>query len=327
MMNRSPYITPIFRIESIFSNKKVLWEEINLVVQKKHVGFTDFIWPKETFITCEAWQTLLGERLEPHLASDFTLDLSNSNNRNAILASLMTLCPWRYSQNCYHLNEVVCQQVIADPASAVVSPKHFNNMTEWTTCIPLTDIQFANRKVFNFYAHKTCLGLYPNKNCDPNCLILTFNIEPEVHDTRLITKDRNFKPMPYVILRADKLQDIDSAIIGFGAFPMQFSSAEDFLHLIKPFISMFNTIFDPITLIESEFVGVKKPHYSDIQTNINFNDLNFPTVKHLAPSNVRSWQVGHNVFAKLKQRQRREALNTLPRLTWTQTETDLVLSI
>lgn len=326
-MNRSPYITPIYRIESIFSQKKVLWEEINSVVHKKYLGFTGFIWSNETFITCEAWQKIFNDRLEPQLASDFTLDLNIPSNRNAILASLMTLGPWRYSQGSYDLNEDIYTQASSCSSVAMVSPKHFHNMTEWTVCIPLRNTKFANRKVFNFYAHKTYLNLWPNTESKPNCLILTFNIEPESDDTKLIEKDRNFKPMPYIVIQADRLQSLGDAIVEFGAFPMQFNSSNDLLTLISPFISIFNSIFDPITLIESEYVGVKTPHYSDVQTNINFNDKNFPTIKHLAPSNFRTWQVGHNVFAKLKQRQRKESLQNLPQIRWVISEKELTLEI
>lgn len=324
-MNRSPFITPIFRIESIFSKKKTLWDEINLVVHKKHLGLPNFTWSHETFISCDAWLNLFINNLEPHLASDFTLDINEPQNLNAILASLMTLCPWRYSQGCYTLNEEIYKQAISDTSGALISPKHFKYMTEWTTCIPLIDTEFDNRKVFNFYAHKTYLNLWPNSKSEPNCLIFTFNIDPEPTDLRLINKDRNFKPMPYVIFRADQLSLAENSILEFGAFPMEFHSMGDFINFIKPYLAIFNTIFDPSTQIESEFVGIKKPHYSDVQTNINFNDLNFPTIKHLAPSNSRIWQVGHNVFAKLKQRQRRESLDDLPKIKWVITDSDLQL--
>lgn len=326
-MNRSPFITPIFQIESIFSKKKVLWDEINSVVHKKYLGFPNFSWSHETFISCDAWINLFNDNLEPHLASDFNLDITQQNNLNAILASLMTLCPWRYSQGCYTLNQDVYEQVLLSHSGAMISPNHFENMTEWTACIPLFNIEFCNRKVFNFYAHKTYLSRWPNNNSKPNCLVLTFNVEPEPTDLKLINKDRNFKPMPYVIFRADQFNCLENAILEFGAFPMEFINPVDFIEFIKPYISIFNAIFDPITQIESEFVGIKKPHYSDVQTNINFNDLNFPAIKHLAPSNARTWQVGHNVFAKLKQRQRRELLDQLPKIKWVVTNSNLTLKV
>lgn len=325
MMNRSPYITPIFRIESIFSNKKALWDEMNAVVHKKHLGFNQFMWSDKTFITVEAWRRIFAQNLEPKLATDFSLDLNLQNNVNAILSSLMTLCPWRYSQNCYHLNEHIYDQTFNNKSAAVISPKHFENMTEFSTCIPLIDAKIDNRVVHNIYAHKTYLDTWSNEDQVPNCLILTFNIDPEPNDLRLIHKDRDFKPMPYVVLQANKHQSIESSIIEFGAFPITFHSADEFLQFISPYIALFNVIFDPQTSIESEYVGIRKPRYTDIQSNINFNDLNFPTIKHLAPSNARMWQVAHNLYAKLKQRQRKENLESLPLLIWKDTGSELQL--
>lgn len=326
-MNRSPFIVPFFQIESIFSKKKILWDAINLVVQKKHLGLRNFNWSNETFITHHQWLQLLNLHLEPLRATDFTLDLAIPQNRSALLASLMSICSWRYSQGCYNLNDDLYKQAISNSVSAVISPNHFINMTEWTACIPLQNVQFNNRKVFNFFAHKTYLELWPNQKLEPNCLVLTFNIEPHPDDTRLLTKDRDFKPLPYVILRADQFNTLENAIIEFGAFPMSFTGPADFVRFIAPYISIFNTVFDPACHIESEYVGEKRPHYSDVETNINFNDLNIPTVKHLAPSNTRNWQVGNNIYAKLKQAQRKNDLAELPEIKWVISNSSLQMMI
>lgn len=326
-MNKNPYIAPISFIESIFQKKKALWEAINRVVHKKKIGLINYYWSDETFIPIETWLNIFNTDLESQLASDFSLNLNSSDNKTALLCSLMSVCAWRYSQGCYQLNEDIYAQAMATSIGSMISPKHIENMHEWSVCITLNDVFFNGRQVHNLFVHKNYSSILPNKDQKPNSLIFTFNIAPHPEDKRLIEKDRNFKPMPYVIFTTDHLSSIKNSLQGLGHFPFSFNSIDEFVEFISPYVSIFNTIFDPITQIESEYVGVKKPHYKDIEQHINFSDLNIPTVKYLAPSNTRTWQVGHNLYAKLKQKQRRENLQELPLLKWDTQNNELFLKI
>lgn len=324
-MNRNPYIAPLSFAESIFQKKKMLWDAINRVVHKKKIGLIHHDWADDTFIPMHTWMDLFNYDLEQKLASDFTLDLNFADNKIALLASLMSISSWRYSQGCYQLNEAIYDQAVRLKDGALISPKHIENMHEWSVCIPLRNVVLEGRQVHNLFIHKNYSASIPNPTQAPNTLIFTFNIEPHPEDRRLIEKDRNFKPMPYVILTTDCLSSIANSINGIGHFPFYFNSIDEVADFMAPYVSIFNTIFDPLTQIESEYIGVKKPHYKDIQQHVNFNEFNIPTVKYLAPSNTKTWQVGHNLYAKLKQRQRRDNSTELPLLKWDIQDQELLL--
>lgn len=254
-------------------------------------------WDDSIFIPSHIWVNLLNKELESLISNRFKLDLTLQHNRTALLASLMSITSWRYSQGCYILNNDLLPIFFNSTIGSMVSVNHYNNLNEWTACIPVQNTPLEGDELFCFYVHKNFISTPTEK---VPCLVLTFNLNKETGPLKAI-------PLPYVILNYSKDNCIENAIIDFGG--LKATNPREVATLIAPYLSLFNAIFDKTTVIESDIVGVKKPHYKEIDSNINFNEFNLPTVKYLAPSNIRIWNAGTNHLAKLRQLSRKDPDN------------------
>lgn len=279
-MNNNPHIAAISRIESLFANRKLFWNTINATMHKKMLGIAGIDWHPAVFIPVSVWMEVFNKDLKNNLSGRFALDIKNEADFVAILCSLMSVVSWRYTQGSYMINSYVRDNLFCKNQGSVISAEHINNLCEWTSYILLEDVYLANKKVHGVFCHKNNYANF-GKATPPDILILTFNTDQD--------SPRANGPMPYVILNTKTNQTIESSILTFGGI-----DSDVLIEFVSPIMSLVNLLGDLGTSIETEVTGVNRPHYQDVAQNINFSELNIPTFKLSAPSNMRILQVGVN---------------------------------
>lgn len=249
---------------------------------------------------CALWAHLYHTELRDVFSRHLKFDISSNEYQACIIATLATLTAWRYTQGVYCFNEDLIEKIAADACGSVISPQHVQRMHEWSVCINTQQLKHEALHCSHFYVHQNEINT-PD-GCKP-CLILLFCQEHQSADPQF---------MPFVVLDAQSMQDIESAIITHGFFPGDDQDRGRVANLLKPYISLFNAIFDPGTEIESDIVGIKQPHHSNIQIHVNYNQLNIPNFKYAAPSNVRIWHCGANYMHQINTQKRKNGQTIWP---------------
>lgn len=310
-MNNIPYIAPIARMENLFFDKKRYWSVINNSLHRRHLGLRPYQWDQHIFMPCALWLYLYRTELFPVFLREFTSHINYSQMESLLIANLSTLTAWRYTQGVYFLAEDLVPDLLQDERGQVISQAHINNMNEWAVCIDSHGLDWFGQPLKSFFAQKNVVN-FDNKKQD--CLILLFHTLPAQEPVAY----------PYVVLSYDQNGSIEHALLSFGGME-ETVTAQTLAQALKPFLAIFNAIFDPSTLIESEVVGVKQPHHSNIEKHINYNSFNVPTFKYAAPSNVRLWHCGGNHVAEIQYQRRNHNLQA--QMQWSQDQTGLHLTV
>ena len=285
-MNNNPHIAAVSRVESLFLNRKLFWNTVNSTMHKRMLGFVGMDWHSAVFIPVNIWIDIFNKSLKHNFSGNFHLDVEDEGNLIALLCTLMSVTSWRYSQGCYIVNEYVKSNLFNENQGSFISSDHIKNLSEWTTYILLDDVLLNEKKVHGIFCHKNNFSDY-GKTTPPDILIITFNMDQDFPE--------NNAPMPFVILNIKTNQSIESSILSYGGI-----DPNQLIDLISPVISLINLLGDSSTVIESEVTGMKRPHHLDVEKNLNFSELNIPSFKLSAPSNMRMWQVGANHMTHYK---------------------------
>lgn len=301
-MNNNPHLAAISRIDSLFSNRKLFWNTINSTMHKKMLGFVGMDWHSAVFIPVDIWMDIFNKSLKHNFSRHFYLDLDDEGNLLALLCSLMSVTSWRYSQGCYVVNDYVKAQLFNKNEGSVISAEHIGSLSEWTTYIILDDVFLADKKVHGVFCHKNNYTT-SGRTTPPDILIITFNVDQD--------SPQNNDPMPFVILNIKSNQAIESSILSFGGLQYDL-----LIKLLAPILSLINLLGDPSTFIESEVTGMQRPHYLDVEKNLNFSELNIPSFKLSAPSNMRMWQVGTNHMTHYKKLLRQNSTAKIMDIHW-----------
>lgn len=294
------FIQTITQMENLFFNKKRFWHVINNNLYRHHLCIPPYQWDRNIFIPCALWLYLYDTELKDVFSRHLKLDISSNEYKSLIIATLATITAWRYTQGVYCFNEALLGQIASDDTGAVISPPHIDRMHEWSVCIDSQGIRQENFACSHFYVHKnqiaTPVGTFP-------CLILLFCQDQ---------KHSHFQTMPFVVLDSRSGQSIEAAILEFGFFPEHIQDKTQLAELLKPYLSLFNAVFDPSTEIESDIVGIKQPHHSNVEVHINYNQFNTPNFKYVAPSNIRIWHCGANFLHAINEQQRSQGGTAQP---------------
>lgn len=311
-MNENTNIIQISRLEKVFSNRKLFWQNVNSIFHKRFLGFTGYDWCESTFIPVSVWEELFHSSLKDNFSNYLLYDFDDPSYFTALISSIMTISSWRYSMGCYMVNEYVKKAIFNQNTGSTINKKRINNIREWTIYIPQESLAINNKNVHGVYVHKSSMktGINPYET---DVLIISFNIE-------VSPSERHYTPLPCIVL------DISSNSIDLTQCVKTFwgIAPECVLPLLHPIMSLINLIGDESTVIESEIVGIKRPDYKDVEVNLNFNELNIPTYKLAAPSNTRIWKVGTNFMTEHKRLARLKPFNTIIDLHW-ENNGDLVL--
>lgn len=307
-MTNDPHIAAISRIESLFLNKKLFWSTINATMHKKMLGFVGMDWHPAVFIPVNVWLDTFNKNLKHNFSG--SLDIETEGNLIALLCSLMCVTSWRYSQGCYIVNNYVTASLFDKNQGSFISADHVKNLNEWTTYIQLDNVFLNDKKVHGVFCHKNNFSDYSNTT-PPNILIITFNTDQEPQDNN---------PMPFVIINIQTNQSIESSILSYGSIHQSL-----LIDLLSPIISLINLLGDSSTIIESEVAGIKRPHYLDVEKNLNFSELNIPSFKLSAPSNIRIWKVGTNHMTHYKKLLRQKNSSHIKDIHWRKDDNKLQL--
>ena len=311
-MSDNPSIIQISRLERIFVKRKLFWQTINSILHKQQLGFVGYNWGASTFIPTSILIDYYTNKIKNNFHSIVAYEAEEIGYNAALLYTIQTLSAWRYSLGCYTINDYVLKSISNCNAGACINVQRLNNIHEWTIYIPINLLSILNKDTFGVYIHK-CSYFGSDSFNNPNNLIISFNFGTNGFET-------SYTPLPYVLIdiTSDSC-DLFGRIINFWGL-----SYEDFSRVLPLIFSLLNVIGDEQTVIESEIVGVKRPHYTDVEININFNDLNIPTFKLAAPSNIRNWKVGSNYMTDYKQLQRLYPGSPIRDLHWENAD-DLML--
>lgn len=307
----------INQLENIFLNKKLFWSSLNKVSQKKSLGFPNYNWNEDVFIPAVIWAELLENELTPMLSVIEGFNLDDEHSKTRFLASLMTLSAWRYTQGCYTINERLFRNFYQDSTGGIISLKHIQSMKEWSVYIPCYGAMLGSFHVEGFFVHKTNITALSNNN-NVNTIILTFNLSKT-------ESSNSFIPMPFIVFDACRNGKPDEVILNFE-LPAQINTGEELNTAIGPYLSLFNFIFDPNTIIESDIVGTQEPQHLQVKHHYNFNAFNLANFKYSAPSNIRSWNAGLNHIVEENRLKRANPTGVITPVHWQIIDQQLTLT-
>ena len=78
--------------------------------------------------------------------------------------------------------------------------------------------------------------------------------------------------MPFIVFDACRNGKPDEVILNFE-LPAQINTGEELNTAIGPYLSLFNFIFDPNTIIESDIVGTQEPQHLQVKHHYNFSQF------------------------------------------------------
>lgn len=278
---------PIQELENLFYDKKKYWHIINKQLHRRHINIPPYRWDGDIFIPINLWQSLISTELKHVFSKHLKIDTTNKEYNNLILAALSTISAWRYTQGVYCFCEELARRVANDTKGAVISNKHLNNIQEWAVCIDVRNIKKTDDDPSFMFVHR---NKFSSSSKEKDCLILLFYSE---------NKDDPLLNAGFAILNTSKQGCINDKIIKHNL-----NIKTDVIQWINPYLALLNAIFDDSTEIESDIVGLRKPHHSNVAKNINYNQQNIPCFKYAAPSNIRIWHCGNNHLYKIKRKAR-----------------------
>lgn len=275
-MAQSPSIYPIANLELAFIDKKRLWAAINNIIQNKKLGFHSYQWDKGIFIPFHILNLHFDEAFDTIIAHPEY----RAEQQAQLILYIAAIAAWRYNLGVYNVPEYLYSQLTKDKNGYRVSPLHIQNIKEWTVYIPLINVFLYEQPILGVYVHKNVL------NDGTPCLLMHLN---SLNSEKL----HSFSFLPYALFRVIEANNILDALIECSPL----FNEENFLEIFNPIFSLLNLMGDEHTVIESEIFGIHTPSYNDVQEKVSFSDLNQPTFKYVAPSNVRNWNVGLNIAA------------------------------
>lgn len=277
----------------------MFWSVLNKAVQKKKLGFPQYNWGEEIFIPVDLWEELFESEII-NLMHDQCMP--SQEDKYSLLASMMTICAWRFTQGVYTVNESLYQQFFRVTPGGLLSTSHIHRMQEWSVYIQCFGASLSNLHIAGFFVHKTNIKSLGNRK-EVNALILTFNILNPF-------KAQAFKIMPFVIFDATRNGTPAEQIISSNIFNKT-NSIDELNQFLAPYFSLFNFVFDESTVIESDIVGPQQSHHIRASHHFNFNSFNIANFKYSAPSNTRAWNAGLNYIVdenKLKRSSNSESI-------------------
>lgn len=303
-MSEITNIIQIVRIEKLFSKKKLFWNSIDSIQHKRKLGFKGYNWGEHLFIPVSVWIDYFNKEFKDNFSPFLFYDTQDEPYFTALLCSLMSVSSWRYSMGCYYINDYLRETIFNENCGSVINISHIRNIKEWSIYIALDSLSLNGEKLHGAYVHTNNIANYLNAQ-EPDILILSFNVDVDPHEDF-------YTPMPCIVLdiSKDSLNPLDSIISSHGL-------SMDAIHNVLPaLLSVINVIGDEQTAIESDFVGLKRPSFKDIETNLNFNEFNIPTLRLIAPSNTRKWKVGLNYMTEYKSLVRQNPSSKVNHLHW-----------
>lgn len=275
-MAQSPNLYPLANLEYAFIDKKVLWAAVNSFVQNNKLGFHAYHWDKDIFIPLSTLLSHYDDVFSPIIAyPDYQIE-----HIPQLILNIATFSAWRYNLGVYNIPESLYAPLIADTNGYRISPKHIQHISEWTIYIPLKNVHLQAQTVHGVHVHTNLLD-----DGSP-CLIMFLN--------NLTADSKNtFRFLPFALFRVVKTDNILEGLIECSSCFNQ----ETFLEIFNPIFSLINLIGDADTTIESEIFGIHTPSNKDVKESLSFSNLNIPTFKYIAPSNIRNWNVGLNIAA------------------------------